>query len=82
VGKVGARGRRAAAVLVPAVVCVAAFGYGLPKLAPYHGVLGTFRELTSSWAVVVLAAAAVNLLANWVFIAAAIPGLPLQGAAK
>ena len=81
VGRAGARGRRAAAVLVPAVVCVAAFGYGLPRLAPYHGVLGTFRALTSGWAVVVLAAAAVNLLANWVFIAAAIPGLPLRRAA-
>ncbi|MEY9862633.1 uncharacterized membrane protein YbhN (UPF0104 family) [Catenulispora sp. GAS73] len=81
VGRAGARARRAVAVLVPAVVCVAAFGYGLPKLASYHGVLGTFRALTSGWAVVVLAAAAVNLLANWVFIAAAIPGLPLRRAA-
>ena len=81
VGMVGGRGRRAAGVLIPAAVCVAAFGYGLPKLAPYHGVLGTLRALTSGWAVLVLAAAALNLLANWLFIAAAIPGLPLRRAA-
>ena len=71
-GKVGVRGRRAAAVLVPVVVCAAAFGYGLPKLAPYNGVLGTLRDLTSGWAIIVLAAAALNLIANWLFIAAAL----------
>ena len=79
--KAGSRGRRAAGVLIPVAVCVAAFGWGLPKLAPYHGVLSTLRGLTSGWAVLVLAAAAVNLLANWLFIAAAIPGLPLRRAA-
>jgi len=68
-------------VVVPVAVCVAAFGFGLPKLAPFHSVLGTFRALTSGWAIVVLLAAAVNLLANWLFIAAAIPGLPLRRAA-
>jgi uncharacterized protein (TIRG00374 family) len=81
VGKIAVRGRRTASVLVPVVVCVAAFGYGLPKLAPYRGVLGTLRELTSGWAFLILAAAAVNLLANWLFITAAIPGLPLRRAA-
>ncbi|MBS2549553.1 UPF0104 family protein [Catenulispora sp. NL8] len=79
--KLGVRGRRAVTILLPVVVCVAAFGYGLPKLASYHGVLGTFRDLTSGWAVLVLAAAGVNLLLNWLFIAAAIPGLPLRRAA-
>ncbi|MBW8804705.1 MAG: UPF0104 family protein [Catenulisporales bacterium] len=75
------RGRRAVAFLVPTAVCVLAFAYGLPKLAPYRDVLSTIRALTSGWAVVLLLAAAVNLLANWLFIAAAIPGLPLRRAA-
>ena len=40
VGMVGGRGRRAAGVLIPAAVCVAAFGYGLPSS----------RRTTACWA--------------------------------
>ena len=68
-----AGGRRAATILLPVAVCALAFGYGLPHLAPFRGVLGTLRTLTSGWAIVLLLVAAVNLLANWLFIAAAIP---------
>ncbi|NUR60250.1 MAG: hypothetical protein HOV87_16550 [Catenulispora sp.] len=76
-----ARGRRGATVLVPVAVCAAAFGFGLPHLAPFRDVLGTLRTLTSGWVAVILLAALANLLANWLFIAAAIPGLPLRRAA-
>ncbi|GAA1976516.1 lysylphosphatidylglycerol synthase domain-containing protein [Catenulispora subtropica] len=78
---VGPRGRRAVTVLVPVAVCALAFGFGLPHVAPFRAVLGTLRTMTSGWAVVVLLAALANLLANWLFIAAAIPGLPLRRAA-
>ncbi|MFD0634206.1 hypothetical protein ACFQ9X_24295 [Catenulispora yoronensis] len=62
-------------------VCVLAFGFGLPRLARFRDVLQTLQNLTSGWMLVLVLAAAANLVANWLFIAAAIPGLPLRRAA-
>ena len=76
-----ARAQRVATVLVPVAVCVAAFGFGLPHVARFRDVLGTLRTLTFGWMALILLAALVNLVANWLFIAAAIPGLPLRRAA-
>ncbi|GAA2025328.1 lysylphosphatidylglycerol synthase domain-containing protein [Catenulispora yoronensis] len=77
----GAQGRRVATVLLPVTVCVLAFGFGLPRLARFRDVLQTLQNLTSGWMLVLVLAAAANLVANWLFIAAAIPGLPLRRAA-
>jgi uncharacterized protein (TIRG00374 family) len=73
--------RRAFGVGAPIVLIIAVFGFAIPRLASYNQVLVTLRAMTLPWIAVVAVATLANLLANWVVITSAVPGLKLPRAA-
>jgi putative heme transporter len=73
--------RRALGIGAPLVLIVAVFGFALPRLASYSQVLDTLRTMTTTWIAVIALAGLANLLANWILITSALPGLSLPRAA-
>lgn len=63
------------------VVILAVFGLIFPRMASYSAAWDVVRSLTANWILVLIGVTVLNLVANWWFITACLPGLGMPRAA-